>query len=288
MRRLFNTRKDKISKLKIYRNKNRVFEPKEIPDNILLACPVCNEKVHVEDWQSNLQVCPKCGYHKRLGARERLAQLTDTNYFKEFDAEVESPNTENFYQYDEKLQVAKEKSGLTDAIVCGIAKVNGIKTIVAVMDSNFMMGSMGMVVGEKLTRAIEYATDKKLPLLVATTSGGARMQEGIISLMQMAKTSAALKRHSDKGLLYITLLTDPTTGGVSASFAMLGDIILAEPKALIGFAGKRVIEKTINEKLPEDFQTSEFLLEKGFIDMIVERKDLKSTIYKLLTLHGEK
>ena len=288
MQNLFNHRKIEISKLKIYRKNNPTFLPKEIPDNLFKACPNCNENITKEEWESNLFVCNKCGHHLRIGAVERIRELCDINSFSEFDAEITTYNEENFYQYDEKLEKARTNSGINEAVVCGVGEISGIKAVVCVMDSNFMMGSMGKVVGEKITRSIEYATLKKLPLIVATASGGARMQEGIISLMQMAKTSAALKKFNDKGLLYITILTDPTTGGVSASFAMLGDIIIAEPKAYIGFAGKRVIEKTINEKLPEEFQKSEFLLKKGFVDLIVSRNRLKDTLHKLLILHGVK
>ena len=288
MQNIFNTRKNKISKLKIYRKNNTTFLPKEIPDDLFKACPNCNENITNEEWESNLYVCSKCGHHLRIGAPERIRELCDSNSFDEFDAEITTFNEENFYQYDEKLEKAKANSGINEAVVCGIGEISGKKVVICAMDSNFMMGSMGKVVGEKITRSIEYATLKKLPLIIATASGGARMQEGIISLMQMAKTSSALKKHNDKGLLYITILTDPTTGGVSASFAMLGDIIIAEPNALIGFAGKRVIEKTINESLPEEFQRSEFLLKKGFVDFIVSRNKLKDTIHKLLILHGVK
>lgn len=288
MRNLFNYRKDRLSKLQFYRKKRQVVAPKEIPDNLFYSCPKCQETKTSEEWLRNLAVCKNCNYHERLGARERIAQICDENYFYEFDAEVTTDNIDDFYQYSGKLAQARKNSNLNEAVVCGVAKINKIKSVVAVMDSNFMMGSMGMVVGEKITRAIEYATAKKLPLIIFTASGGARMQEGIISLMQMAKTSAAVKKHNDKNLLYITVLTDPTTGGVSASFAMLGDIIIAEPKTLVGFAGKRVIERTVNEKLPDEFQTSEFLLEKGFVDIIVERAKLRETLTKLLILHGEK
>ena len=245
MQNLFNHRKNEITKLKIYRKYNTTFLPKEIPDNIFKACPSCKENSTNEEWESNLYVCNKCGHHLRIGAPERIRELCDINSFDEFDAEITTFNEENFYQYDEKLDKARANSGINEAVVCGIGEISGIKAVVCAMDSNFMMGSMGKVVGEKITRSIEYATLKKLPLIIATASGGARMQEGITSLMQMAKTSSALKKHSDKGLLYITILTDPTTGGVSASFAMLGDIIIAEPNALIGFAGKRVIEKRL-------------------------------------------
>ena len=233
MQNIFNTRKNKISKLKIYRKNNTTFLPKEIPDDLFKACPNCNENITNEEWESNLYVCSKCGHHLRIGAPERIRELCDINSFDEFDAEITTFNEENFYQYDEKLEKAKANSGINEAVVCGIGEISGKKVVICAMDSNFMMGSMGKVVGEKITRSIEYATLKKLPLIIATASGGARMQEGIISLMQMAKTSSALKKHNDKGLLYITILTDPTTGGVSASFAMLGDIIIAEPNALI-------------------------------------------------------
>ena len=218
MQNIFNTRKNKISKLKIYRKNNTTFLPKEIPDDLFKACPNCNENITNEEWESNLYVCSKCGHHLRIGAPERIRELCDINSFDEFDAEITTFNEENFYQYDEKLEKAKANSGINEAVVCGIGEISGKKVVICAMDSNFMMGSMGKVVGEKITRSIEYAILKKLPLIIATASGGARMQEGIISLMQMAKTSSALKKHNDKGLLYITILTDPTTGGVTGSF----------------------------------------------------------------------
>ena len=203
------------------------------------------------------------------------------------DADLVSENILDFPEYTRKLKTSKMSRGENESVICGTAEIEGSKTVLCVMDSSFMMGSMGTVTGEKITRAFEYATENNLPVIVFTVSGGARMQEGILSLMQMAKTSGAVKRHSDKGLLYITVLTDPTTGGVTASFAMEGDIILAEPKALIGFAGPRVIEQTIRQKLPKDFQTAEFLLEKGFVDAVVNRKDMKKTLSKLLKLHSK-
>ncbi len=287
MKRLFRKRKENLNMLKIYRKRNNTL-PKEVPDNIMVSCKNCNETILTEEFYENLSVCPKCNYHHRISAKERISSVFDSNYFKEFDADVTTVNSENFFQYDEKLDKARRNSDLNEAVVCGVAKIKKTKCVVCVMDSNFMMGSMGSVVGEKITRSIEYATKKKLPLIIFTASGGARMQEGILSLMQMAKTSSALKRHSDSKLLYITVLSDPTTGGVSASFAMLGDIIISEPNCLVGFAGKRVIEKTINETLPDEFQKSEFLLDKGFVDIIVERKKLRETIYNILTLHGIK
>ncbi|MCI5997187.1 MAG: acetyl-CoA carboxylase, carboxyltransferase subunit beta [Peptoniphilaceae bacterium] len=288
MQNLFSRRKNEISKLKIYRKNYNTFIVREIPDNLFKPCPVCSESISCEQWEENLYVCNKCGHHLRIGAKQRIKILCDINSFDEFDAEIRSENEESFYQYDEKLEKAMFNSKLNEAVVCGVGEISGILTVVCVMDSNFMMGSMGKVVGEKITRSIEYATHKKLPLVIVTASGGARMQEGIISLMQMAKTSAALKKHSEKGLLYVSVLTDPTMGGVSASFAMLADIIIAEPNSLIGFAGRRVIEKTINENLPDEFQKSEFLLKKGFVDTIIKRSKLKDTIHKLLILHGVK
>ncbi len=199
-----------------------------------------------------------------------------------------SLNPLNYPDYENKIQTMKEKTGLNDAVITGICKIGGFDSVLCVMDSTFIMGSMGSVVGEKITRAFEYAAENKLPIVIFTTSGGARMQEGIVSLMQMAKVSAAVAKHSDAGLLYVTVLTDPTTGGVTASFAMLGDIILAEPKTLIGFAGRRVIEQTIKQKLPEEFQTAEFLLEHGFVDKIVERENMKNVLTEILRLHNPK
>lgn len=209
----------------------------------------------------------------------------DEGSFVEWDSDLETRNVLSFPDYEQKITAMKEKTGLTEGVVTGEGTIQGFKTAIAVMDSHFMMGSMGQVVGEKITRAIERATKERLPIVIFTTSGGARMQEGMVSLMQMAKTSAAAEKHSQAGLLYITVLTDPTTGGVTASFAMLGDIILAEPGALIGFAGQRVIEQTIGQKLPEGFQRAEFLLEKGFVDRIVNRGDMKEELGKILSYH---
>ena len=234
----------------------------------------------------NLYVCPHCGHHMKLTARERLRQIVDEHSFTELDRRLFLKKEQlAFPGYEEKLSRLQKKTGLQEAVVCGAASIGGFPCAIAVMDSNFFMGSMGQIVGEKITRCIEYATKKKLPLLIFTTSGGARMQEGILSLVQMAKTSAALAKHSDAGLLYISYLTHPTTGGVSASFAMLGDIILSEPDCLIGFAGKRVIASTVKEELPANFQKAEFLLEKGFVDAIVERKDSRDTLRRILKLH---
>ena len=284
--------KEKQERLNIFqrllRRNNTPAIPKEVPDNVLKKCSGCNTSVMSTELINNLFVCPHCGNHFKIGAVERINQIIDMGTFKEFYKSSTSRNLEEFPEYSEKLERAKSATGLREAVVCGVGSVNGIKVAIAVMDSNFMMGSMGSIVGEKITRTIEFATRGHIPLIISCTSGGARMQEGIISLMQMTKTSGALKRFSDAGGLYISLLTHPTTGGVSASFAMLGDIIVAEPNALIGFAGSRVIEKTINEVLPPDFQRSEFLLEKGFVDMIIDRRNMKKTLYDLIAIHVSK
>ena len=255
-----------------------------VPEEMWIKCPNCNTMLLTTDMEENLHVCTRCDHHFRLSAKQRIDLLADKHTFEEHDAELTSKNILDFPGYDEKLQKAKKKSN--ESVICGVCGISGIKTVLCVMDAEFMMGSMGTVTGEKITRAFEYATEKRLPVVVCTVSGGARMQEGILSLMQMAKTSGAVKRHSDAGLLYITVLTDPTTGGVTASFAMEGDIILAEPNALVAFAGPRVIEQTMRQKLPKDFQTSEFVLQKGFIDAVVSRGKLKKTIYRLLKIHG--
>lgn len=259
-----------------------------VPDGTWIKCDSCGKILYKKVLEENYKICNHCGGYFRLGAFERVDQVCDKGSFEEFNSGISSRNPMDFEGYDKKLKSNREKSGLTEAVITGKCKINGIKSIVAVMDSNFLMGSMGIAVGEKITLAIEKATREKLPIIIFTTSGGARMQEGIFSLMQMAKVSSAIGKHNDEGLLYITVLTDPTTGGVTASFASLGDIILAEPKALVGFAGRRVIEGTIKEKLPDDFQSAEFLLENGFVDKIVKREDMKITLYKLLKLHGYK
>ena len=258
-----------------------------IPEELWIKCPVCKNAILSSDLMENHKVCTKCGYHFRLSARQRVELTVDENSFAEMDADMMSTNKIGFPDYAKKLRNAKISSGENESVITGSCTICGEKAIIAVMNSKFMMGSMGTVTGEKITRAFEYATENRLPVIVFTVSGGARMQEGILSLMQMAKTSGAVKLHSDAGLLYITVLTDPTTGGVTASFAMEGDIILSEPKALIGFAGPRVIEQTIRQKLPKDFQSAEFLLDKGFIDAVVQRKDMKSTLAQLIRLHKE-
>ena len=256
-----------------------------VPDGTWIKCNKCGKILYKKSLEENLNICANCNYYFRLGSYERLSQICDKESFKELNKNMKLKNPMNFPNYEEKLKANKEKSGINEAVVTGECEIGGIKTIIAVMDSNFLMGSMGTVVGEKITLAIEEATKRRLPIIIFTASGGARMQEGILSLMQMAKISSALAKHSEEGLLYITVLTDPTTGGVTASFAMLGDIILAEPNTLIGFAGRRVIEGTIKQKLPEDFQSAEFLLEHGFIDNIIKRENLKVALKDLLEFH---
>ena len=258
-----------------------------IPDGMWVKCRFCGALIYKKE-MDEFKICPKCGGHFRISAKERLAITCDEGTFEEFDADMTSKNPMGYPDYDKLIAKMQAKTGLKEAVVTGKCRINGYETVIAVMDSNFMMASMGSVVGEKITRAVERASENNLPVVIFTASGGARMQEGIISLMQMAKTSAAVRRHSDKGLLYLTVMTDPTTGGVSASFANLGDIILAEPKATIGFAGRRVIEGTINEKLPDDFQSAEFQLHHGFVDRIVERTDMKDAISAVFKLHGIK
>lgn len=257
----------------------------EVPEGMWKKCNKCGAAIYTEDVIEGLNVCPKCKGYFRMPAYKRIESIVDTGSFEEWDNEMEIQNPLKFPGYEKKIKETKEKTGLNEAVITGKASIHGYKTVLGVMDARFMMASMGYNVGEKITRAVERATEEKLPVILFTCSGGARMQEGIVSLMQMAKTSAAFKRHSDAGLLYITVLTDPTTGGVTASFAMLGDIILAEPNALIGFAGPRVIEQTIRQKLPTGFQRSEFLLEHGFIDAIVERENLRDTLSQILSLH---
>ena len=250
-----------------------------------VKCDACKEIIYKDELHANLSVCPNCGKHFRLSARRRIKQIADEGTFKEIGKNILTTDPLEFKGYMKKVEGLREKTKIDEAVKCGTCEIEGEKAVLGVMDGNFLMGSMGKAVGERITLAIETAIKKKLPLIMFCVSGGARMQEGIISLMQMAKTSSAIAKLNKAGLLYISVLTDPTTGGVTASFASLGDIILAEPKALIGFAGPRVIEQTIKQKLPEGFQRSEFLLEHGFIDKIVERKDMKETIAELLRLH---
>ncbi len=261
-------------------------EDKSAVEKPTLKCPRCQSTITVERYEELRSVCPNCNYHGRISAKERIEITVDKDSFVEYDADMQSCNPIDFPEYEEKQQALRESTGLSDAVITGEAKIKGSPVVIGVMDSRYMMASMGSVVGEKITRAFERASEKGLPVVMFTASGGARMQEGIVSLMQMAKTSGAVKLHSDKGGLYITVLTDPTTGGVTASFASLGDIIIAEPKVLVGFAGRRVVEGTIKQRLPDDFQLAEFMQDKGFIDMIVERKKMRSTLSHLLKLHG--
>lgn len=250
-----------------------------------VKCDSCNEILYKDDVKRNFSICPNCGKHFRISARRRIKQIIDEGTFEELDEDMQTSDMLNFEGYKDKIKLLQEKTKIQEAIKTGIGEINGEKVAIGVMDSNFFMGSMGSVVGEKICRLVERAIQDKLPVILFCVSGGARMQEGMISLMQMAKTSAAIARLDEAGLLYISVLTDPTTGGVTASFASLGDIILAEPGALIGFAGPRVIEQTIKQKLPDGFQSAEFLLEHGFIDKIVNRKEMKETLYEILKLH---
>lgn len=267
-----------------YRSSKTEEEP-NIPEGLWRKCNKCSQPIYVEDVKNNYYVCPKCGGYFRVHARRRIEMIVDEGTFEEWNRDMEFSNPLDFPGYEKKVLAAREKTGLSEAVVTGKGNIGGHPAVIGACDSRFLMSSMGYIVGEKVTRAVERATKEKLPVIFFVCSGGARMQEGMVSLMQMAKTSAALKRHQQAGQLYVTVLTDPTTGGVTASFAMLGDIILAEPKALIGFAGPRVIEQTIGQKLPEGFQRSEFLLEHGFVDKIVERHELKDTLVKILLIH---
>ena len=260
-------------------------ERPEVPEGLLKKCNKCGAAILTEEVKSAGYICPKCQGYFRVHAYERIRMTVDEDSFEEWEKDMEFVNPLEFKGYEEKVKSLKEKTGLSEAVVTGKASIEGNPAVIAVCDGRFLMASMGQVVGEKITRAVERATKEQLPVIIFACSGGARMQEGIVSLMQMAKTAAALKRHSDAGLLYVSVLTDPTTGGVTASFAMLGDVILAEPKALIGFAGPRVIEQTIGEKLPKGFQRSEFLLEHGFIDRIVERKEMRTVLANILQMH---
>ncbi len=274
---------DKIKKRQIpTNNKNSRID---IPVGKWVKCENCKEILYKETVRSNLNICPNCGHYFRMHINKRLELMIDKDTYKKFNLNIETTNPLNLEDYPKKLKALREKTGIQEAVACGTGKIKGEDVVICIMDSGFLMGSMGVVVGEKITYAIEQAVERRLPLIIFSVSGGARMQEGIISLMQMAKTTSALTKLDEAGLLYISVLTDPTYGGVTASFASLGDIVLAEPHAMIGFAGQRVIKQTIGEELPEGFQTAEFLLEHGFIDKIVERKDLKDTIYDLIILH---
>ena len=260
----------------------------EVPEGLLRKCNKCGAAIIAEDVKNGYYICPKCHGYFRVHAYRRVEMLADEGSFEEWDKEMDFVNPLDFKGYEDKVNALKERTNLNEAVVTGKITINGNPVVIGVCDGRFMMASMGWIVGEKITRAVERAKAEKLPVIIFACSGGARMQEGIVSLMQMEKTSAALKRHSDAGQLYISVFTDPTTGGVTASFAMLGDIILAEPKALIGFAGPRVIEQTIGQKLPKGFQRSEFLLDHGFVDRIVEREEMKDVLTEILSMHSEK
>ncbi len=269
----------------------KVSQDTDEGDGLWVKCSECSQVAYRKDLISNFNVCSNCGHHNRINSDERINIIADKNSFEEFDSSLSPTDPLGFKDrrsYADRIKESQAGTGLRDGVVTGICSVNSMPLALAVMDFRFMGGSMGSVVGEKITRIIERATLENFPILIVCASGGARMQEGMLSLMQMAKISGALKKHKEKNLLYMPLLTHPTTGGVTASFAMLGDLILAEPKALIGFAGRRVIEQTLREKLPDNFQTAEYLLEHGFVDVIVNRKDLKATLTKILKIHGVK
>jgi len=269
----------------------KVSQDTDEGDGLWVKCSECSQVAYRKDLISNFNVCSNCGHHNRINSDERINIIADKNSFKEFDSSLSPTDPLGFKDrraYADRIKESQAGTGLRDGVVTGICSVNSMPLALAVMDFRLMGGSMGSVVGEKITRIIERATLENFPILIVCASGGARMQEGMLSLMQMAKISGALKKHKEKNLLYMPLLTHPTTGGVTASFAMLGDLILAEPKALIGFAGRRVIEQTLREKLPDNFQTAEYLLEHGFVDVIVKRKDLKDTLTKILKIHGVK
>ncbi|MDO4542853.1 MAG: acetyl-CoA carboxylase, carboxyltransferase subunit beta [Bacillota bacterium] len=281
----FQQRKNSLLQLKSIKGKQEA-----VIHNILInkqekPCPNCGENFTIEAWENNFQVCPYCGHHEKLAVNKRLAMVMDKDSFIEMDAGIVGGNPLSFPGYAQKVRALRKDLPINEAVVCGRGEIKGIPLVTAVMDSSFLMGSMGTAVGEKITRAVEYATEHSLPIVIFAASGGARMQEGILSLMQMAKTAGALQRHSQAGQFYLSILTNPTTGGVTASFAFLGDIILAEPKALIAFAGPRVIKETIKEELPEGFQTSEYLLHHGFLDGIVTRQNMRDNIAALLSLH---
>ncbi len=277
--------RDLFKKNKPNKNITITREQHSVPEGIMTKCPECNHVMLTKDLQKNKKVCPNCQYHHKMTAKERIDDFLDEGSFQSIDDHLQTVNPLNFPGYIEKVTSDMQKTGLNEAVLTGVGELEGRQVVVAVMDSFFRMGSMGSVVGEKITRAIEKATELSAPFIVFTASGGARMQEGVISLMQMAKTSVALERHGAKGNLFISIMTHPTTGGVSASFASLGDINLAEPKALIGFAGRRVIEQTVREKLPNDFQTAEFLLEHGQLDAVVSRHEMRKTVSTIVKLH---
>lgn len=281
----FLERREFLARLQQRRKARSKAVTNRSPDNLFVSCPDCNYSATQHSCTAALRTCPQCGHHFSITAYHRLKLLLDSGSFEELNTNLVGGNPLSFPQYDDKTSSLRSSTGLQEAVVTAKGRIDGAKVIVCVMDSRFLMGSMGGAVGEKITRAFEYATKRRRPIIIFSASGGARMQEGIVSLMQMAKTSAAAQRHGDAGLLYISVLTHPTTGGVTASFASLGDIILAEPGALIGFAGPRVIEQTIGQKLPEGFQRAEYLQEHGFVDAIVPRSEMKHTLATLLHMH---
>jgi acetyl-CoA carboxylase carboxyl transferase subunit beta len=277
--------KDLFVKKKKYATIPSEHAKQEVPEGLMTKCPQCKKIMYTKELQKSLKVCMHCNYHHQMSAPERIASLLDSDTFVEYDKNMISENPLNFPDYEDKLKKDQVKTGLNEAIVTGEGTMDGQEVVIAVMDARFRMGSMGSVVGEKITRAVERAMDKKAPFIIFTASGGARMQEGILSLMQMSKASVALKAFSNQGGLYISVMTHPTTGGVSASFASVGDFNFAEPGALIGFAGRRIIEQTIREDLPDDFQTAEFLLKHGQLDGVLHRNDMKDTLTKILGIH---
>ena len=286
MTNIFSKRRERLLVLDSTRPKKEKEPSANMPEGLFIKCSACETGQPRAIMQENLFICPKCGHHNKIRAHARLQILFDDEPYKEMFDELQSTNPIDFPDYTEKVDKQRQKSNLSEAVVCAEGRIDGMMTVVVVMDSHFLMGSMGTVVGERIALAVEYAGKRKRPLVIFSASGGARMQEGIFSLMQMAKTSAALKRFSDHGGFFLSYLTHPTTGGVTASFASLGDIILAEPGALIGFAGPRVIEETIRQKLPEGFQRSEFLVEHGFVDNIIERKNMRAVVAQLIKMHG--
>jgi acetyl-CoA carboxylase carboxyl transferase subunit beta len=272
------------------KSKTNSDQPKPVKDDIWVKCESCGAHVFKEDWCNSLSVCPKCGYHGKLTAYERIGQILDIDTFKEMYEKITPSDPLSFVyakgSYSDKVKETREKTGLNESVVCGSGKIHELPVSIAVMDFRFFGGSLGSGTGEKILLGAMYAYERRVPYIVFSASGGARMHEGMLSLMQMAKTCAGIARLRQKKIPYISVLTDPTTGGVTASFAMVGDVNIAEPRALIGFAGRRVIEQTIKQKLPENFQTSEYFLEHGFIDMIVERKTLKETLKNILLYYG--
>lgn len=277
--------KDLFSKKKKYATIPTEKLKEEIPEGIMAKCPSCKTIMYTKELKKNIKVCPSCGHHHQMTSQERVALLLDEDSFTELNANLTSKNPLNFSGYEEKLEKDRQKTDLNEAILTGEGTMDGRPLVIAVMDARFRMGSMGSVVGEKITRAIERAAERQVPFVIFTASGGARMQEGVLSLMQMAKTSAALKHFSDRGGLFISVMTHPTTGGVSASYASLGDYNFAEPGALIGFAGRRIIEQTIHQELPDDFQSAEFLYEHGQLDRVVHRHELEETLSTVLSIH---